>query len=428
MQKDYEKYEPPYNPLFDITDPRDGRELDFDESLKVKLSFKEGLSKTTFVMDENIQDVGYIAHSKKEGIFLSIFDTVYVEFEDSVQVGEGDLFSIYSDEGEVKHLVSDRKGRRYDILGQIKVKHSREDLWECEILSTNGMVKRDDRLTVYTPRVSKVLRTFNSRKIEAAIVGFEQRNYQVVSLGSLVYLDRGRADGVEIGNIFDLYSFIDQQTGKKITFNPTYKIGEVSIIRLSENFSTALVVNLSGEVLLGTVALSKTQEEAAQEMKSQRIKKFGKLNTLKEENLDNLDVEFNLDDLSDDFLNNIQDNKLMGIDLEEFERQEKENSVITDHEEDLRALEQLEQELLGAEEKLNEQKIDEDKSLEQLDLDDFEKTVKQPDPNAFGAMEDLEKEIGQKYMDEDINAKDNPYGLTEFDLEEIDELLNSESL
>ena len=29
-------------------------------------------------------------------------------------------------------------------------------------------------------------------------------------------------------------------------------------------------------------------------------------------------------------------------------------------------------------------------------------------------------------MDEDINNKDNPFGLTEFDLEELDELMNTE--
>ena len=30
-------------------------------------------------------------------------------------------------------------------------------------------------------------------------------------------------------------------------------------------------------------------------------------------------------------------------------------------------------------------------------------------------------------MDEDLNVKDNPYGSSEFDLEEIDELLNTGS-
>jgi hypothetical protein len=44
------------------------------------------------------------------------------------------------------------------------------------------------------------------------------------SFGDVVYLDRGRADGVEIGNVFEVFSFIDRGTEKRITADPTYKI------------------------------------------------------------------------------------------------------------------------------------------------------------------------------------------------------------
>ena len=50
------------------------------------------------------------------------------------------------------------------------------------------------------------------------------------------------------------------------------------------------------------------------------------------------------------------------------------------------------------------------------------------DPNAFESLNDIEGEVGLKFLDEDLNAKENPYGLTEFDLEEIDELLNTDEL
>ena len=39
----------------------------------------------------------------------------------------------------------------------------------------------------------------------------------------------------------------------------------------------------------------------------------------------------------------------------------------------------------------------------------------------------VEQEVGRQYIDEDLNAKENPYGLSEFDLEELDELMNTES-
>ena len=51
-----------------------------------------------------------------------------------------------------------------------------------------------------------------------------------------------------------------------------------------------------------------------------------------------------------------------------------------------------------------------------------------PDPDAFESLDEIEEEIGRKYLDEDLNEKENPYGLTEFDLEEIDELLNTDEL
>jgi len=54
-----------------------------------------------------------------------------------------------------------------------------------------------------------------------------------------------------------------------------------------------------------------------------------------------------------------------------------------------------------------------------------EKKIKDPDPNSFESVNEIERDVGRKYMDEDINNKENPYGLTEFDLEEIDEMLNT---
>ena len=102
-------------------------------------------------------------------------------------------------------------------------------------------------------------------------------------------------------------------------------------------------------------------------------------------------------------------------------------SIIKDHEKDLKELERLEAEIVNAEALLNETKLDEDRFLEQHNLNNLEKQGKVADPNAFKSLDEIEKDVGKKYMDEDLNAKDNPYGLTEFDLEEVDQLLNTDS-
>lgn len=237
----------------------------------------------------------------------------------------------------------------------------------------------------------------------------------------------GRVDGVELGNVFETYSFKDEGTGKKITNTPTYLTGELVVITLSDNFATALVTNSSVDFKIGSVALTKTEEKALRQTQS-KLNLETKENQLKEKlGLEELDVELNLDDLSQDLLNRIDDIQINEDELEELERQERDKSIIKGHERDLKELERLEKELIDAESKLGEKKIDEDAYLEKQDLDNIENNAKPKDPNAFESMNEIETEVGKKYMDEDINSKENPYGLTEFDLEEIDELLNTDS-
>ena len=139
--------------------------------------------------------------------------------------------------------------------------------------------------------------------------------------------------------------------------------------------------------------------------------------------LEELDVELNLENLNDDLLKQADKIQLTEDELAELERQEREKSVIKDSEKDLKALERLENEIEQAETILNDAKLDEDKLLENENLNDIEKKNKNIDQDS---LDEIEENLGKRYVDEDLNSKDNPFGLTEFDVEEVDELLNTE--
>ncbi len=72
---------------------------------------------------------------------------------------------------------------------------------------------------------------------------------------------------------------------------------------------------------------------------------------------------------------------------------------------------------------MNEARLDEDKLLEGEDLNRVEKNFGVEEQES---LDELEENFGKRFLDEDLNDKENPYGLTEFDIEEIDELLNAE--
>ena len=422
---EYEKYEPPYSNVL-IKEPNDQYdESGFDKNSKIVFNFKEGFFLNTFVTTNVIQDVGEIKATPKESVFVNKFDIIYASFDRSAKVKPGDMFTVYTTNGEIKHPISDRSGFIYTTTAQIKTVKKIDDVWECIVVDQSGLVQRKDRITVYTPKLGKIAKTYSKRNIEAAVIGSYSESNAGLANGDVVYLDRGRADGVELGNVFDVYSFIDRGTQKKITPSPTYRVGELNVINITDNFATALVTGATSEFSPGNIAFTRTQEEAAKALKFKSKDKLAGAKKIEGKALEELDVELNLDDVSQDILNKADKIQLTEDELEELERQEREKSVIKDSERDVKELDRLEGEIRDAEKSLNEQKVDEDKYLEQSNLDDQEKKSKQPDVNAFESLDEIESDIGKKYLDEDLNNRENPYGLTEFDLEEIDELLNT---
>jgi nucleoid-associated protein YgaU len=422
LNREYENYEPPKTD-FDVVLPKNYDKSGFDNSSKIFYSFKQGFYLSTFVTTNLVQDFGAVTNGPDENIFFTTLDHAYVKFDESMNVLPGDKFSIYSSGGKVSQENSDREGYKYSIVGHIKLLRKIQDKWEVEFIEVAGTPQRGDRITAYTPKIDRITRTFNSRLIEAGILASYQPRQTVLAYGDVVYLDRGRADGVEMGNVFEIYGFKDRALGKNITDQPTYKLGEVTVITLTDNFATALVSGSVKDFYAGDIAITKTKEAHLREQKARRAQQNGDKDLLGGKALEELDVELNLENLNEDLLNQADKIQLTEDELAELERQEREKSVIKDSEKDLKALERLENEIEQAEKILNDAKLDEDKLLEQENLNEIEEKRGNVDQES---LDEIEENLGKRYVDEDLNSKDNPYGLTEFDVEEVDELLNVE--
>lgn len=421
LNKEYESYEPPRND-FDVVLPTNYDKSGFDKNSKVFYSVKQGFYLRTFVSTNIVQDFGSITDGPDENIFFTKTDHAYVQFDETINVLPGDKFSIYSSGGKVKHANSDREGYKYSIVAHVKTIRKIKNKWEVEFIDVTGTPQRGDRITAYTPKIERITKTFNSRLVEAAILDSYLPGQSLLGVGAVVYLDRGRADGVEMGNVFEVYGFKDRMKNQAITDQPTYKLGELVVITLTDNFATALVSASRRDFYPGDIALTKTKESVLREQNAKNPRNLEK-STLGGKALEELDVELNLENLNDDLLKEADKIQLTEDELAELERQEREKSVIKDSEKDLKSLERLENEIEDAETILNDAKLDEDKLLENQNLNDIEKKQNSIDQDS---LDDIEENLGKRYIDEDLNSKDNPFGLTEFDVEEVDELLNTE--
>lgn len=420
--KEYLDYQPPESDVYLKIPDSEYDKVGFDRHAKVDFKFKEGLTVNSFISTNIIQDLGKVHASVKEAAIQTSYDQVFIKFNDTLNVIPGDKFSIYVAEGEVSHKNSDRKGYRYTIRGHVKVleaKSKEENIYVCQIMDATGVIGREDRITVFSPKLQRIITTFNTQSIDAIIVSSLFPGRRIISYGDVVYIDRGRADGVEVGNVFEVFGFIDRVTKRNITEKPAYKNGELTVITVTDNFATALVTNSRRDFFIGDLAITKSRKSAlrADLLSQNKIK----AEQLSGDELKKLDAELNLDKLNNNILDKGQQIELTDEELAELERVEREKSILTDGEKDLDALEGLEAEIDEAEKLLRESELDEDKLLEKTNLDIVEKDS---EFDKIESVEEIEDEIGKKYLDEDLNDKENPYGLTEFDIEEIDELLN----
>lgn len=422
LNREYENYEPPRND-FEVVIPKNYDSSGFDLNSKIYYSIKEGFYLSTFISTNIVQDFGSITDGADENIFFTKLDRAYVVFDETMNVVPGDQFSVYTTSGKIRHENSDREGYKYSIVGQIKLIKKIKNKWEVEFTEVSGTPQRGDRITVYTPKIERITRTYNSRIIEAAVMASYEPGKTIVGYGDVVYLDRGRADGIEMGNVFEVFGFKDRFSGKNITDMPTYKMGELTVITLTDNFATAIVTSSSKSFSVGDISITKTKEAYLREQKAKLSRGSNGEETLGGKNLEELDVELNVDNLNEDLLKKADKIQLTEDELAELERQEREKSIIKDSERDLKALERLESEIEEAETILNDAKLDEDKLLENQDLNDVEKKNELKD---LESLDEIEENLGKRYIDEDLNSKENPYGLTEFDVEEVDELLNIE--
>jgi hypothetical protein len=226
--------------------PAPGSKLILPEEVPVPIIDKYALLRAGFISEESSQDylegsVEDTATGSESGNLVSFDQEVYIVVRSRETVNPGDQFIIFEEVHEVRHPITGKRfGKLYKVNGVLKVTGAamaakEKGAYIARITMSFDAAVRGNMLAPYQeptliyPSAQKQTKNLTGHVLEVT----DQQS--IVGQTYVVYLDKGKEDGVDPGDRFTVMSEPSPQTGAR------RPIGEVQVYVVKARTATAIV-------------------------------------------------------------------------------------------------------------------------------------------------------------------------------------------
>jgi hypothetical protein len=223
---------------------------------------------TALVSPEDMQTAGKVEASFEEKQMLAPYDTAYVRFKGAPPVKPGDKLILFRPDGDVTDPVTHRKiADQTRTTGVVKVLTVQDTQATVQVLNVYEEIERGDLARAFTPQKKRVTPRANTTEVTGYIVGDTTKAVSDIGESSVVYIDRGSADGVQDGNTFAVIrqgDGLNEQFVTKLAYSggaqgaaaakadvPEEAVGLLLVTDAGEHVSTAIVVKSVRELTSG---------------------------------------------------------------------------------------------------------------------------------------------------------------------------------
>ncbi len=215
----------------------------------------------SFVTPGQVEESGVITAAFEEKLLLSPYDRAYARFVDPAKVRPGGTYLLYTKDHEVRHPVTGELfGYRSTIVGAARVVSLDGRTATIEITRAYDPIERGTLIGPWTDAgVRRVRSRPNEKELTGFIIATQQDLVSEIGEHHVVFVDRGRADGVEEGNLFTVVRSGDPYGRQEMDVIqdarssdlPAEDIGTLMVIDAQQTASAALVVRSLRELYVG---------------------------------------------------------------------------------------------------------------------------------------------------------------------------------
>lgn len=193
---------------------------------------------------------GEVVNSESEAYMLSDWDRAYVKLKNPAQ--KGDAFAVYRTIKEIEHPVTGEPfGYAVEIIGGVTVVDTSATVATVQITQAYRPIERGDFIGQWPENArQRVNPAPNQAEAQGYIIETLGEVLEEIGEHSLVFIDRGRSHGVQVGNTFSVLTRGDQYT-RETQGLPNEDVGQLMVIDVQDKSSTAVIMSSLRELGVG---------------------------------------------------------------------------------------------------------------------------------------------------------------------------------
>lgn len=237
---------------YGVSDAECGPNVHFDTDVPSALYSAPGF----LAYAEDVDVLGSVPKARNRNTHLSEGDLLYLSMDDPEAYDCGDVLMIFRPIAKQVRHPQERKeklGSLYRIVGEVKVVHRYGNYVSAVVRSSYSEIERGDMVGPSLPVALEVEAHPPKGDVSGTIVARLTTEATLAATGETVFLDRGRSDGLRVGNSF----YVVEQRDEKLDYKeedtelPPTVIGRLVVVRVDEDTSTAVVTDASHPIDVG---------------------------------------------------------------------------------------------------------------------------------------------------------------------------------
>lgn len=202
-----------------------------------------------FLSRDRIERSGRLVNARTSAILLTDFDTVYVTGQG---LKEGDRLAIYRTNRDIVHPVTGEDyGAAIEIVGAVDIQRVGPEVATGRVARAFRGINRGDLVGNFPESFGARVRPMpNQAGAKGYVLETSGDILGPIGEYSLVYVDRGRNHGVQIGSTFEVYQRGDGYTYEQRGL-PDETVARLLVLDVQAEASTAVVTNSVREFQVG---------------------------------------------------------------------------------------------------------------------------------------------------------------------------------